>query len=76
MISDRPIAADDIAFFLATSIIFGLELSAVGLAVFLARIKLGGKEAAIYIGNNASLSALVNGESSPSAAYCLIATLW
>ena len=68
--------AEDIAFFQATSTIFGLELSAVVLAFFAARNRLQGKSVTCYIDNNAALAAIIKGDSSSTAASKLIATLW
>ena len=61
-----------LAYFEATSVIFGLELPASALAVFHTRERLHGKAVAIYIDNNAALAALINGDSSSIAAYHLI----
>ena len=61
-------------FFNATSIIFGLELAAVVLAIFRARTRLQGKAVTVFIDNNAALAALINGDSTSIAAYYLIAT--
>ena len=68
--------AEDIAFFQATSTIFGLELSAVVLAFFAARYRLQGKAVTCFIDNNAALAAIVNGDSSSLSASQLIDTLW
>ena len=69
-------APGEIAFFEATSTIFGLELSAVVLAIFHFRESLRDKAVTVYIDNNAALAAIINGDSSSPAAYTLIATLW
>ena len=75
VMSSSP-SAEEIAFFTSTSIIFGLELSAIVLALFQAREMLRGKAVTIYVDNNAALAALINGDSSSSAAFSLIATFW
>ena len=67
---------DEIAFFETTSTIFGLELSAVVLAIFHFRESLRGQTATVYMDNNAALAAIINGDSSSPAAFTLIATLW
>ena len=66
----------EIAFFQNTSTIFGLELTAAFLAIFTERHRLRGKAVTLYMDNNAALAALVNGDSTATAAFQLIATLW
>ena len=51
-------------------------MAAVVLSVYYARNRFQGKAATIYIDNNAALAAIVNGDSTSIADYCLIATLW
>ena len=63
-LSSKPIAGE-ILFCYATSVISGLVLAAAVLAVFHYRFNLAGKAVAIYIYNNASLPALIKGESPP-----------
>ena len=66
---------DKIAFSETTSSIFGLELSAVALAIFCFRESIRWKTVAVYTDNNAALAAIINGDPSTPAAFNLIATL-
>ena len=63
-------------YFQHTSTIFGLELAAVVLALFKFRYKLRDQAITVYIDNTAALAALINGDSSASAAFPSIAILW
>ena len=68
--------SEEFALFNATSIIFGIELSAVVSAICQDRYRLKGKAITVYIDNNAALEALINGDSRSTAAFSLIDTLW
>ena len=60
----------------STSTISGLELAAVVLSILYFRTSLRNTAVTVYVDNNAALAAIINGDSSPTAAFVLIATLW
>ena len=72
----RDATAADIAHFHETAVIYGLELYAVVASVFSLRYHLRGKTLSIYIDNNASLSALIKGDSCSIRVGRLISFLW
>ena len=75
VLSSQP-SVEEISFFASTSTIFGLELSAIVLALFRSRATLRNRAVVIYTDNNAALAALINGDSSSKAAFALIAIFW
>ena len=75
LLTGRPSRAE-VVYFQHTSVIFGLELAAVVLAISHFRFSLRNKAVTVYVDNNAALSALINGDSSSTAAFPLIAIVW
>ena len=67
---------EELKFFSQNSAIFGLELSAIVLAIFRLRTIVRNCSIVIYTDNNAALAALINGDSSSGAAFALIAVFW
>ena len=57
LVLNRHTVAEEVAFTRATSVIFGLELSAVVLDIYFSRGRLDGQAASIYIENNAAPAA-------------------
>ena len=75
MMTGSPIMGELTSFHTA-SVVFGLELATVAMAIYSARTRLQGKAVAVYIDNNAYVATLINGDSSEIAAFRPIATLW
>ena len=62
--------------FRQTSTIFGLELTAVALAIFYFRFRLTGQSIIIFIDNNAVLGAIVRGQTNGNPAHSFVSAIW
>ena len=79
-VADKVLRADAsstlLDLFTDTSIIFGLELSAVTLSIFKFREIFKGKSILIFVDNNAVLGAIVKGQTPVSIAHCFLSAMW
>ena len=65
-----------IELFRETSIIFGLELLAVTMAIYQFRQRFTSKSIIVYVDNNAVLGALVKGQTQKNPAHSFITGMW
>ena len=75
-ILSSPASEEMIGLFRNTSTIFGLELTAVVMAIFQFRLRFTGKSIVVYVDNNAVLGALVKGQTAGNPAHAFISGMW
>ena len=75
-ILSSPASPEMIGLFRETSTIFGLELTAVVMAIYQFRQRFTGKSIVVYVDNNAVLGALVKGQTAGNMAHSFITGMW